>query len=91
VKYWYNTNYQAARQTPFQIVYGRVSPSLALFIPGEAIMEAVAQDLLNRDEALKKLKCHLHRAQDQMRKYAKKHRIPSPIQVGIWFFENHTS
>jgi len=54
-------------------------------------MEAVAQDLLNRDEALKKLKCHLHRAQDQMRKYAKKHRIPSPIQVGIWFFENHTS
>jgi len=49
-------------------------------------MEEVAQDLLNRDEALKQLKYHLHQAQDQMRKYADKHRRPSPIQVGDMVF-----
>jgi len=43
-EYWYNTTYQgAAKCTPFETVYGRVLP-FARFIPGEVMVEAVAQD-----------------------------------------------
>ncbi|XP_068477266.1 uncharacterized protein [Phaseolus vulgaris] len=46
------------------------------------MVEAVEQDLMNRDEALSQLKFHLERAQDVMSKYANRHRRPSPIKVG---------
>ena len=46
------------------------------------MVEAVEQDLMNRDEALSQLKFHLEREQDLMSKYANRHRRPSPIKVG---------
>jgi len=49
---------------PFEVVYGRAPPSLARYIPGETAVEVVAQDLINKDEALKQLKYHLQIAQD---------------------------
>ena len=50
-KYWYNTSFQgAARITPFEVVYCRPSPSLSRFILGETAVEAMAQDLMTRDE-----------------------------------------
>lgn len=53
-EYWYNTSFQgAACCTPFEVVYGRPPPSLARFVPGETLVEAVAQDLMDRDETLK--------------------------------------
>lgn len=62
-EYWYNTIFQASAQyTPFEVVYGRPPPSLACFIPGEMLVQAVAQDLMDRDEALTQLKFHLKRA-----------------------------
>jgi len=81
-EYWYNTNYQrAAKCTPFEVVYGKPPPSIARYIPGETKLEAVAQDLMNRDEALKQLKFHLQRAQDPMSKFANKHKKSSIIKV----------
>nr|KYP42454.1 Geminivirus Rep-interacting motor protein [Cajanus cajan] len=61
-------------------------PSLARFIPGEVLVEAVAQDLRDRDEALKQLKYHLGRAQDQMIHYANARRRPAKIQPGDWVY-----
>lgn len=49
---------------------------------GETLVEAVAQDLVSRDEALKQLKLHLQHAQEQMSKYANVHRKVSNIKVG---------
>jgi len=34
------------------VVYGRAPPSLARIIPGEVLVEAVAQDLVERGDAL---------------------------------------
>jgi len=86
-EYWYNTSFHgAAQKSPFEIVYGRPPPSISRFIPGETIVEAVAQDLMTRDEALSQLKFHLARAQEHMTKYANKHRKQSSIQVGDWVF-----
>lgn len=74
-EYWYNTSYQgAARCTPFETVYGKAPPSLNRFVPGESVVEAVAQDLMTRDEALRQLKFHLSRAQDLMVSQANKKR-----------------
>ena len=82
-EYWYNTSFHGAtRCTPFEVVYGRPPPSLARFVPGETMVEAVAQDLMNRDEALTQLRFHLRRAHDQMSKFANRHRKISPIKVG---------
>lgn len=85
--YWYNTSFQsAAHCTPFEVVYGRAPPSLARFIPSETLVEAVTQDLMNRDDALEQLKFHLSRAQEQMTKYANNHRKPSSIKPGDWVY-----
>lgn len=60
-EYLYNTNYQsAARCTPFETVYGRAPPSLNRFIPREMAVEAVVQELMTHDEALKQLRFHLN-------------------------------
>lgn len=59
-EYLYNTSYQGATGcTPFKTVYARAPPSLSRFVPGETPVEAVAQELRKRDEALKQLKFHL--------------------------------
>lgn len=49
-------------------------------------MEAVAAELLDRDEALRQLKYHLLRAQQQMKKYADKKRRFLEFEVGEWVF-----
>ena len=46
------------------------------------MVEEVAQDIMNRDEALTQLKFHLRRAQNQMSKFANCHKKLSPIKVG---------
>jgi len=48
-----------AKCNPFEEVYGRSPSSLTRFIPGGTAIEAIAQNLLTRDEALRQLKFHL--------------------------------
>lgn len=82
-----NRSYQGAvRCTPFKVVGGRVPSSLARFISGEMLVEVVAQDMMERDKALKQLKYHLGRAQDHMTRYANAHRVPSKIKVEDWVY-----
>jgi len=82
-EYWYNTSYhEATKCTPFEVVYGRPPPSITRYILGETAVKTVAQDLMNRDETLRQLKFHLLLAQDQMSKFANKHRKPASIKVG---------
>ena len=45
--------------TPFQAVYGHPPPTLLHFIRGETLVEAVANKLRDRGEALKQLKFNL--------------------------------
>lgn len=49
-------------------------------------MEAIAQELLTRDEALKQLKFHLNRAQDLMTQQENKKRRPADIKVEDWVY-----
>ena len=65
---WYNTSFHASPgTTPFEGVYGRKPPNVAQYILGEVKLEVVAQELRDRDEALRQLKLHLTKAQEQVK------------------------
>lgn len=59
---------------------------MAKFVSGDTQVEAVAQDLMTRDEALRQVKFHLEKAQSQMIRFANHHRKPSNIKVGDWVY-----
>ncbi|PNY05482.1 hypothetical protein L195_g001934 [Trifolium pratense] len=52
-----------------RVAYGRKPPSVVRFSQGEIKVEAIANELLDRDETLKQLKQHLLDAQEQMKKF----------------------
>lgn len=82
-EYSFNTSFHSAIScTPFEAVYGRAPPSLTQFLPGEVRVQAVEQELLTRDEILKRLRYHLERAQQRMAHQANKHRRELEFQVG---------
>ncbi|GKA91848.1 ty3-gypsy retrotransposon protein [Tanacetum coccineum] len=72
--------------TPFEVVYRRAPPTILKYVPGEIHCEAVASDLLDRDEALKQLKYHLARAQECMKKSAVKHQREVEFAIRDWVF-----
>ncbi|KAI5423285.1 hypothetical protein KIW84_046321 [Lathyrus oleraceus] len=84
---WYNSTYHVTTDTtPFEVVYGRKPPPLIRFSQGETRVEAVASDLVDQGEALRKLKHNLLRAQQQMKKYADKKRRDVSFEMGEWVF-----
>ncbi|KAE9602910.1 putative nucleotidyltransferase, Ribonuclease H [Lupinus albus] len=84
---WYNTTFHGSTgKTPFEVVYGRTPPPLVRFTQGETRVEAVATELVDRDEALRQLKYHLLRAQQQMKKFADKKRKFLEFEKGDWVF-----
>lgn len=84
---WYNTTFHISTGfTPFEVVYGRKPPVLVHFLEGETRVEAVAQELRDRDEALRQLKFNLQKAQEQMKMQADKRRKEVQFDVGDWVF-----
>jgi len=60
---WYNTTFHVSTgTTPFEAVYGRKPPIVIRFLRGETKVEAIAEELEDRDEALKQLKYNLSKA-----------------------------
>ncbi|KAL6496520.1 hypothetical protein OROGR_029778 [Orobanche gracilis] len=70
----------------YQIVYGRPVPTLLRFTIGETKVEAIARELLDRDEALRQLKAHLLRAQGYMKSQADKKRKDKHFEFGECVF-----
>ena len=86
-EYWYNTSFQtASKLTPFQVVYNRLPPSILKFLLGETAVEAVAQELEERDEILRQLRYNLERAQHRMKKQADAKRRDYSFNVGDWVY-----
>ena len=86
-EYWYNTTFHSSTKvTPFEAIYGRPPPTLLRYIQGETLVEAVAEELQDRDEALKQLQFNLQRAQSNMSKFANKNRRDVSYQPGEWVY-----
>lgn len=84
---WYNTTFHVSTGfTPFEVVYGRRPPVLVHFLEGETRVEAVAQELRDRDEALRQLKANLLKAQEYMKYQADKKRKAVQFEIGDWVF-----
>ncbi|MCI28800.1 hypothetical protein A2U01_0050002, partial [Trifolium medium] len=60
--------------------------SVGAFLEGETRAEAVAQELRDRDEALRQLKFNLQNAQEQVKLQADKKRKEVKFDVGEWVF-----
>lgn len=83
----YNTAYRgSAGVTPFELVYGRKPPTLICCLPGETLVEAVANDLMDRDEILNQLTYHLQQVQNRMSHSSNKHRRDVSFNVGDWVY-----
>lgn len=86
-EYWFNTSFNVSTgKTPYEVVYGRVPPTLTRWVQGEIRVEAVQRELLDRDEAIKQLREQLLKAQDRMKQLADRKRCDRSFEEGEWVF-----
>ncbi|MCI72574.1 retrotransposable element Tf2 155 kDa protein type 3, partial [Trifolium medium] len=69
---------------PFHVVYGKPPPSLPQYIAGTTTIEALDETLRDRDTILQILKKKLAKAQQAMKLYADKRRLPHTFKEGDW-------
>nr|GEU89674.1 hypothetical protein [Tanacetum cinerariifolium] len=80
---WYNANYHTStKTTPYEVVYCQTPHIHVPYIPGDSRVEEVDRTLQAKEEAIKVLKFHLKRSQNQMRNQASKHRTDIQFKVG---------
>ncbi|KAL6312286.1 hypothetical protein AAG906_017119 [Vitis piasezkii] len=81
-EYWYNTTYHISTgMTPFQALYGRLSPPIPPYKDGLSPVHEVDQQLLNRDELLRQLKVNLERSVNRMKQMADRKRRDISFEV----------
>lgn len=56
--------------TPFQVVYGHLSPTISIYQVGSSPVNEIDQQLISRDETLKLLKNNLQAAINHMQQIA---------------------
>jgi len=79
----YNSSYQTSvGMIPYQVMYGKPPLSLPQYITRSSTVEVVEQELNSRDHILAKLKANLFKAQNNMKTYVDRHRIPHPFRLG---------
>lgn len=82
---WYNSSYHhSTKTTPFQAVYGRSSPEIIDYRPGDSMVEAMDTLLMERKRMLAELQHNLHTAQERMKRYADLRRHPYEFNEGDW-------
>jgi hypothetical protein len=68
------------------VVYGKKPPSLPQYLSGTTSIEALDSLLTNRDTVLQTLRKKLLKAQEDMKRFAGKHRIPHPFKEGDYVY-----
>nr|KYP63732.1 Transposon Ty3-G Gag-Pol polyprotein [Cajanus cajan] len=82
-EFWYNSSFQSSiNMTPFRAVYGRDPPTIVKYQLDSTDPPSLQELLLQRDVTLNQLKTHLVKAQQRMKKFADKKRIPLEFDIG---------
>lgn len=70
-EFWYNTSYHLiTHQTPFEVVYGRLAPSLTIYEIDITKNNEIKNKLININEVLTRVKMELRRAHKRMKRYS---------------------
>lgn len=86
-EYHYNTSvHTASGLSPFQVMFGKLPPSIPSYIAGSSSIDACDFVLQSRDEILHLLRKNLSKAQLQMTRNANKHRREVQFAVGSWVY-----
>lgn len=86
-EFQYNTSYHhSSKVTPFEVVYGRLLPTVLHYVKDNLTNAVVAASLCQRDEVLAILKANLMEAQERMKVYADKGRREVVFEVGDWVY-----
>ncbi|KAJ4788910.1 polyprotein [Rhynchospora pubera] len=86
-EFCYNTSFHTSlRATPFEVVYGRAPPPLLPYTAGKASVQAVDQQLQQRDEFLREIHNRLLETQQRMKlQYDKLHRnLEFQLDEWVW-------
>jgi hypothetical protein len=84
-EFCYNTSYHSAlKTTPFQVVYGRIAPSIPHYQLGSARTDTVDAMLADRDEFLNEVRTRLTQAQDYARRYYDSQHRALEFKPGDW-------
>ncbi|GKE05328.1 hypothetical protein Tco_1397346, partial [Tanacetum coccineum] len=70
------------KMTPYQALYGRVPPSIILYLPGSSKVAAVDEGLVERDVLLRQLRENLLAARNRMEMQANRSRREVEFNVG---------
>ena len=82
-EFWYNTSFHhSTGMTPFKAVYGRDPPHIIKYTRSSQDLPSVQELLLERDVTINRLKLHLQKAQQHMKKYAVERRKPLQLAIG---------
>ncbi|KAH9649714.1 hypothetical protein KPL70_026087 [Citrus sinensis] len=79
----YNSTYHSSiKMSPFQALFGRPPPAIALYSKGSTSIQALDEALSERDALLRSLKENLRQAQHRMIQKANAHRREAQFAVG---------
>ena len=82
-EYWYNTTYhRSPGMTPFQALYGRLSPTIPFYKEGLSPVNEVDQGLRNKDDLIMQLKANLGVTINHMKQTADKNRRDVEFELG---------
>ncbi|GER25294.1 ty3-gypsy retrotransposon protein [Striga asiatica] len=83
----YNTTYHASTKfTLFELVYGRVAPTLVSYPLGKSSNDKVDRELIELDLMIQELKSNLYRSINRMKEYYDKGRRKERFKPGDWVY-----
>nr|GEX45693.1 hypothetical protein [Tanacetum cinerariifolium] len=86
-EYWYNTSYHTTiKTTPYQVVYGQVSPDHITYTKRDSAIDVVDRFLSAMKAGIDLLKFHIKRPQDKMKSLADKHKSDKEFEEGVWVY-----
>jgi hypothetical protein len=86
-EWWYNINFHKALQlTPFEALYGYPPPQLNFGALPRSANHAAQSTMVERQDTARRLKAHLLKSQERMKRYADSKRSERHFHVGDWIY-----